>query len=32
MEQGTHAELMTMHGKYAHMYEEFINKEMRDRV
>ena len=32
VEQGTHAELMTMHGKYAHMYEEFINKEMRDRV
>ena len=32
VEQGTHSELMTMHGRYAHMYKEFINKEMRDRV
>ena len=32
VEQGTHSELMAMHGRYAHMYEEFINKEMRDRV
>ena len=32
VEQGTHSELMTMHGRYAHMYKEFINKEMRNRV
>lgn len=32
VEQGTHSELMSMHGRYAHMYDEFINKEMRDRV
>ena len=32
VEQGKHSELMSMHGRYAHMYDEFINKEMRDRV